>query len=421
MPPPGRQIDSVRMLQPIYVRLQPLQNGSVILWEAVPQSFQDHVGTIDLSVLAVFVSSNALSLNLSRDAVGNLWLTVNYTFDEGDYISSLIWVSSETISENLTIPEFVPFPESYPEEVKPFLEPGRNIPVNDTNIQRIATENKTQNMVETVRNVLDFVTESQEYNRETIKLFMNGSLETTNILDSVKDPIECMETGSSFCFERSLYATTILRAAGVPARTFTDAGLKTWIQVWLLGVGWVDAEALCILPPPMFPRSLSSSMPWMVQNSSHAMFPFYWHPEISMRVANLTFSDVEAFNVGEYGTILCEPIDIEVFEQNPDKFGFPVIFEPEIVYVAITQNETNLALTIIKDKEEESKILALGETNKVALADVVLSFEPIIQGDFVVLRNFTVRPTWRLDILWLFPVIGVSAVMVLWVYWRRRH
>jgi hypothetical protein len=87
--------------QPIYVRLQTLQEGSVVFLEAIPQSFDDSVATIDVSLLAVLVSSNARSITIYNDDVGNLWLAVNYTFKKGDYISILMWVSSETTDKNL--------------------------------------------------------------------------------------------------------------------------------------------------------------------------------------------------------------------------------------------------------------------------------------------------------------------------------
>jgi len=405
------------MIQAIYVRLQTYENGSVILWECIPQSFQDHVGTIDLSVLAFFVSSNAQSINLSRDSAGNLWAAINYTFNEGDYISTLIWVSSETTSENLTIPEYVPF-QDHPEEVEPFLTPGIKMPVNNDTIKAIAMDNKTGNMVETVRNVLNFVTESQEYDREKIKLLIAGNLNTTNILGSLKCPLETLETGSSFCFERALYTSTILRAAGVPARTFTDAGLKTWTQVWLPGCGWVDAECL---PSPEFPRSLAFSIPWMVENSSDAMFPVTWSPGILMRVANLTFSAVETFNVNEYRTILSEPIDADVFEDSSKYFSFPILYVPEedVIQAAITQNGTNLAISLIKGKEKTSKTLVLNETNSITLGDVAVSFRPVRLEGFVVLQDFTVQKVWMFDVRILILAVVVPVILVLLFYWKK--
>lgn len=406
------------MIQPIYVRLQTYEKGSVILREAIPQSFQDHIGTIDLSVLALFISSNAQEdINLSRDSAGNLWVAINCTFDEDDYISTLIWVSSETTSENMTIPDSVPFPQNYPEEVEPFLAPGIRMPVNNDTIKAIAMSNKTDNMVETVRNVLNFVTESQEYDREKIKLLINGNLTTTNILKSLKYPLETLETGSSFCFERSLYASTILRAAGVPARTFTDAGLKTWTQVWLPGCGWVDADCL---PSPDFPRSIASSIPWMVENSSDAIFPITWSPETLMRVANLTFSAVEAFNVNEYDTILSEPINADVFAGSPEDYSFPILYGSEIVYAAVTRNGSDLAFSLIKGKEEVSETLVLNKTNTITLGDVAVSFKPVLSEDFVVLHDFNVQMIWRPDLIILIPVVGVLIILVSLFYWKKR-
>lgn len=407
--------------QPIYVRLQALQEGSVVFWESIPQSFQDHVATINVSVLAVLVSSNARSIDIHRDEIENLWLAVNYTFNEGDYINTLAWVSSETVSENLTIPESVPFPKSYPDNIKPFLNPGRKMPVDNTTIKEIAEFHASQDMIETIESVLSFVNGTQTYDREKVKLLMTGVLNTTDILDFLNDPLESLETGNSFCFERALLAATILRAAGVPARTFTNADLKTWIQVWLLDIGWVDAEVLCAQPYRPLPRPLSFTVPWMIENSSDAMFPFTWLPEALMRVANLTLSHFEAFNIDEYGTVLSQPVDVEMYETNPDKFSFPMIFEPEIVKAALTRNGSDITFHLSKGEKETSKTLILGETNNIGFEGLGVSFKPIRQGDMVILHNFSVQELWMFDVkILIFLVAAVPVVLICWLYWKKK-
>ena len=415
-------LSGIRTSQPVYVRLQALQEGSVVFWESIPQSFQDHVATINVSVLAVMVSSNARSIDLYNDEMGNLWLAVNYTFNKGDYTSTLTWVSSETVSENHTIPETVSFPEIYPDNVKPFLNSGRKMPVDNTNIKEIAENNATQDMIETIENILSFVNETQAYDREKTRLLMSGALNTTNILDFLNDPLESLETGNSFCFERALLAATILRAANVPARTFTNADLKTWIQVWLPETGWVDAEVLCVQPVRLFPRPLSFAVPWMIENSSDAMFPFTWLPEVSMRVANLTFSHTEAFDINEYGTVLSQPVDVTTFEAYPDKFSFPIIFEPETVQAALTRNGSDLTFHLNKDEKKTSKTLILGETNNIKFEGLSVSFEPVRQGDMIVLHNFAVQELWMFDIKILIPfVAAVPIILIFWLYLKRKR
>lgn len=414
--------------QPVYVRLQALESGSVVLWEAVPQNFKDYVGTTNVSDLAIFVSSNAQTINLTRDSVGNLWLAINYTFAKGDYISSLMWIFSETVNENPTIPNVVSFPQSYPSYVVPFLNSGRKIPAENVAIKEIANNSKTENMTDTVLNVLNFVNETQEYDQETSRLLLSGNLNTTNMLDFFEDPLKVMETNSSICIERSLYAATILRAAGVPARTLTDIRLRTWIQVWLPKPvdGWVDAEAECNPQREKaliwFPRSLSVNPPWVVENSSDAAFPFTWLPEIPMRVANLTFGDLKAFNINEYRTILCQPVEKTLFDTNQDLFMFPVLFfETDTLHAAVTQDGSNLAFSLFKGKEKVSKVLTLNETNSVSLENITLSFTPIRQDDFVVLHNF-VQEGWRLDLrIFIIPIIGVPVALISWFYLRRKR
>jgi len=408
--------------QSIHVKLQALQEGSVVFWEPIPQSFQDHVATIDVSVLAVLVSSNARSIDLYKDDVGNLWLAVNYTFNEGDYINTLTWVSSETVSENLTIPESVSFPESYPDNIKPFLNPGKKIPVDNITIKEIAETYTTPDMIETIENILSFVNGTQAYDHEKIKLLMSGTLNTTNILNFLNDPLESLETGKSFCFERALLAATILRAAKVPARTFTNTELKTWVQVWLPETGWVDAEVLCMPPHPrLFPRSLSFVVPWMVENSSDAMFCTAWFPEALMRVDSLKLLQFGEFDINEYGTVLSQPVEVEIYETSPDKFSFPLIFEPEIVQAALTQNGSDITFHLSKEEKEMSKTLILGETNNIGFEGLGVSFKPIREGDMVFLHNFSVQELWMFDVKILVPLIAVvPVILIFWLFWKRK-
>ena len=67
-----------------------------------------------------------------------------------------------------------------------------------------------------------------------------------------------------------------------------------------------------------------------------------------MRVANLTFGDVRLFDINQYSMILSEPIDAELFKTDPPKFSFPIVFEPEIVYAAITKRDGNLTFSLAK-------------------------------------------------------------------------
>jgi len=409
--------------QPIYVRLQAMQEGSVVFWQSIPQSFQDHVATINVSVLGVLVSSNARSVDLYKDEIGNLWLAVNYTFKKGDYISTLTWVSSETVEpQNLTIPELVPFPESYPNNITRFLNPGRKLPVNNTMIKEIAESYAGQDMIQTIKNILNFINATQTYDREKVRLLMTGMLNTTDILDFLNDPLKSLESNSSFCFERALLAVTMLRAVRVPARIFTNADLKTWTQVWLPNIGWVDAEVLCTQKSqPIFPRPLSFTVPLMTENSSDAMFPFTWHPEVLMRVANLTLSHLEAFKINDYGTVLSQPIDVEIYEANPDGFSFPIIFEPEIVQAALTLNGSDITFHLSKGERKISKTLVLGQINKIEFEGLGVSFTPIHQGDMIVLNNFSVNELWIFDVRILIPIVAAVPILIFWFYWKRKR
>jgi len=413
-----------RVTVPMYLRLQALEETNVSLWESIPQNFTDHVATVDSNVLALFISSNSLGFNLSKDSVGNLWVAANYSLNAGEYISTLAWVSSRTTTENLSSLEFTMFPASYPDDVKVFLEAGRKMPANNETIQQIAANHLNENMTQTVENIVAFVN-TQGYDREKSRLLLSGTLNTTDILDFFKDALQVYETNSSMCLERSWYAAAILRAAGVPTRTVTDVRLKTWIQVWLPNIGWVDAETLCAPGAPhvgMFPKSLLFHVPWMIENSSDARFPFGWVPHAMMRVANLTFDDVATFKVNEYKTVLTQPVDALEFEKDPNGFSFPIVVEPQVVYAAVTESGSELKFFLTKAGENASKAIVLGEPNSLGIGDLAVSFTPTRQVDFLVLQDFVVQTVWRFDLRLLAPIVGIPvAIVAVWLYWNRRR
>lgn len=250
---------------------------------------------------------------------------------------------------------------------------------------------------------------------------MTGTLNTTDVLDFLNNPLESLETGNSFCFERALLATTILRAAKVPTRTFTNADLKTWIQVWLPETGWVDAEVLCEQPRSVFPRSLFLTIPWMIENSSDAMFPFTWLPKTLIRVANLTFGGFKTFEINEYGTVLSQPVDVELYETNSDKFSFPIIFEPEIVQAALTRNGSDITFHLIKKDKKISKTLIPEETNSIVFEGLSVSFEPVHHNDVVILHNFSVQKPWMFDVKILISLVAVvPAILIIWLFWKKK-
>jgi hypothetical protein len=417
---------SMRVSRLIYVNLEALQDGNLVLWEAIPQSLQYHVATIDVTVLSVFVSSNSKNIDIHRDEIGNLWLATNYTVHQGDFISTLTWVSSEIIEEeNVTIPDVIPYPADYPSNVKPFLSPGRKIPADNEAIKELATLHTDGDMISTIKNIVHFVNETQTYDTEKIRLLMLGGLETNDILDFLNDPLESLETNRSFCFERAMLATALLRAANIPARTFTNADLKTWVEVWLPEVGWVHAEVLSLSSSgalPLFPRPLSfATIPLMVQNSSGTIFPFTWHPAKQMRIANLTLTDLSEFKMNQYGTVLCQPIDYETYDANPDKFRFPLFFRTNEVQAALTSEGMDLTFHLDDGEKTVSKRIILGETNHLEFEGFVLSFEPIMQAGLLVLQGFSIEESRMFDSRILISlIIPVSFVLVYWLYRKRK-
>ncbi len=420
-------LQGIRMKQPLFVRLQAMEEGYLVFWESIPQSFSDHTGVIDAKVLGLLVSSNAESIDIHRDDLGNLWLVANYFLQNESYMSTLMWVSSETTGENISIPEQIPFPQEYPGEVEPFLIPGSGMEWNES-FTEVAEGLKASDMVETIWNILDYVYESQTYDVFKIDLLMSGTLVLNDTLDFPRTPIETMEDGTSICLERAIYIAALMRAAGVPSRTFTSAHLKTWNQVWLPNLGWVDVEAMCDRPKPQFPRSLTFSIPWVVQNSSDITFPYMWVPERHMRIANLTFSYVGTFDIDHYGTVLLEPVEKGIFEEDMEAFSFPIVFEPETISLSVIKDNQSLFLNILRGEETAVKKPVLSAStqlvfdveNEASAGDFTVSFTATMKEGFVVLEDFKTRRTVEFDLRLVLLAIGIPvAAILLWWYLRR--
>ncbi len=151
------------------------------------------------------------------------------------------------------------------------------------------------------------------------------------------------------------------------------------------------------------------------------MFPFTWLPEALMRIANLTFGGFEAFDINEYGTVLSQPIDAELHTTSPDKFSFPIIFEPEMVQAALTRNGSDIAFHLSRGEKKTSKTLIPEETNSIEFEGLGVSFKPVHHGDMVILHNFSVQKLWMFDVRILIPfVAAVPVILIFWLCWKRR-
>jgi hypothetical protein len=160
----------------------------------------------------------------------------------------------------------------------------------------------------------------------------------------------------------------------------------------------------------------------MIQNSSDAIFPFTWLPKTRMRIADLTLTSLEEFDVNKYGTMLCQPTDIEAYESNPERFSFPIVYEPETIQAALTSNNSDLIFHISKGKESISRKLTLGVLNSVEFESLKVSFTPAHQNNtMVALNDFSVQRTQSFDYRIIIPLlIAIPILSIAMFYWRRK-
>jgi hypothetical protein len=161
----------------------------------------------------------------------------------------------------------------------------------------------------------------------------------------------------------------------------------------------------------------------MIENSSNAVFPFTWSPKAQMRVANLTLTSLEEFDIKQYQTVLCQPTDFEMYTTEPESFSFPIIFEPETVQAALTYNNSDLNFHINKDEKNVSERLTLGVRNSIEFEDITVSFNPIRQNySMIALNDFSVRKTQSFDFRLIFPLlIAVPILLIASLYWKTKR
>jgi hypothetical protein len=142
-----------------------------------------------------------------------------------------------------------------------------------------------------------------------------------------------------------------------------------------------------------------------------------------MRVANLTLTSLEEFDIEQYRTVLCQPTDFETYATEPESFSFPIIFEPETVQAALTFNDSDLNFHIRNDEKNVSKKLALGVLNSIEFEDTTVSFNPVRQNySMIVLNDFSVRKTQPFDLRWIFPLlIAAPILLIVSLYWKIKR
>lgn len=123
------------------------------------------------------------------------------------------------------------------DEFAPFLRPNQYVNYStapETVALAYSLTGTTDETLEMVRRIYEYVTQNLKYDRELAATVKSGYLPE---LDKV------LEKKAGICFDYASLMTGMLRSRGVPCKLvvgYAGTAYHAWISVWVDGTGWID-------------------------------------------------------------------------------------------------------------------------------------------------------------------------------------
>lgn len=279
------------------------------------------------------------------------------TFD-GPFETADFWVSGGVIgsagSVILDKRRPYPFPEVYPDSLKPFLLPGRFIPSDDPEIksllETIVGEPSGNDMYQTVKDVV--------YS----KLVQNLESDNETGISPVKGVYQVLQDGSGNRHAKSRLVCTLFRAAGIPSRMVMSLSGQVWTEAWISGAGWVPVEVS--YPAFDYLRSQRTSVPKVFASDEQAI--------AAVSATDDTLSRVSWSSALDAG---CRTLAVSAFFQNRMLSQAKVLFikiasDGNVPENAMLQMDENVFIAAVQQAGETFLVFKnenLEETGKASL------------------------------------------------------
>lgn len=229
----------------------------------VPEGYTYELGTDAPGILEKRCGTAVVDYSNTADG----YVMVMYTADTQEQVKVQVKGASETYTYNILPHEWSSFPLSegdgdymvsifediggsryalvlsssfrveLSDEFAPFLRPNQYVNYADAP-ESVALAYSltatTEDTLEKVRRVYEYVTENLRYDKELAATVKSGYLPD---LDAV------LKKKAGICFDYASLMTGMLRSRGVPCKLvvgYAGSAYHAWISVWVDGTGWVD-------------------------------------------------------------------------------------------------------------------------------------------------------------------------------------
>lgn len=277
----------------------------------------------DLWSYMVLQLDDPAALEITGDMVGNFLVKLDGQFDSASFINVQL-VETDTDPFRYAVDESLkyPFPEVYPEEVKEFLVPGRNIESDLPEIRALALELAGESadpgtgcMFRAVKSIIESgYFHYMPYDYENLDEVLNGCVTTSFADERVRSAFEVYRDYIGVCSSKARLGVALCRSIGVPARTVSKTGLHAWSEMWINGVGWVPAEHT---GAERFPKVISGNNHTTSRLSTRDdSIWFSWDPP-SLSEFNMLSSSALTYEFVVSSTIIAHPAD-RILHDDPD-------------------------------------------------------------------------------------------------------
>ncbi len=190
----------------------------------------------------------------TTDPAGNRFLVLHYAgVAPGqmflfDFDAAYDYDAEAIVEGSIAMLGDTPMPANWPDEVRPFLQPGFHLESDHPEIVAAAMPlSQTDRLDERVRNVLEFVGRTVTYDTPKKDGYFGGKFVYNDAWEMWQGALGTLQRGEGCCPDSAELKVALLRACGIPARTAVHNG-HLYAEVWVPERGWLTDAPMTKIP-----------------------------------------------------------------------------------------------------------------------------------------------------------------------------